>query len=115
MPTRTRRPRIAFAPNASIDRTRPRATMPDIGTLVDVILSRDALYEQVWKDPVRRVAARLGISDVALAKACRKMRIPLPERGHWAKIEAGKAVRTPKLPATREGAEGSVDPLLRAG
>ena len=44
----------------------------------DVALRRENLYEQVWNAPVRKIATRLGISDVALAKACRKMRIPLP-------------------------------------
>ena len=71
-----------------------------------VVLKREELYEQVWNEPVRRIAVRLGISDVALAKACRKMRIPLPERGHWAKVAVGKKVARPKLPALKEGEAG---------
>lgn len=35
-------------------------------------IDREALYAAVWTDPVRVVAARLGISDVALKKACQR-------------------------------------------
>ena len=37
---------------------------------------RDVLYEQVWAEPVRDVAKRYGVSDVALAKACRRLSVP---------------------------------------
>ena len=66
-------------------------------------LSREQLYEQVWAEPVTKIAARLGISDVALAKACRKLRVPLPRRGYWAKIAAGQPARRPMLPRLRPG------------
>jgi len=44
----------------------------------------------VWQQPMTRVAAELGLSDVGLAKLCRRHSIPVPPRGHWAKIAAGK-------------------------
>ena len=62
---------------------------------------RDALYEQVWAEPVRGVAPRYGVSDVALGKACRRLTVPLPGRGHWAKRQAGKAPPRPPLPEAR--------------
>jgi hypothetical protein len=60
-------------------------------------LTREQLYEMIWKEPTRTVAARLRISDVGLAKVCRKYHIPRPWRGYWQKSEAGKPPRTPKL------------------
>lgn len=48
-------------------------------------LTREQLYECVWQKPIREVAVELGISDVGLAKACRKSGIPLPHQGHWLK------------------------------
>lgn len=60
--------------------------------------TRHQLYELVWEKPVRQIAAEIGISDVALAKACRKLRIPLPGRGYWAKIAAGHKLS--KIPLT---------------
>jgi len=60
---------------------------------------REKLYEEVWKEPVLVVAKRYRVSDVALAKACRKHAVPLPPRGYWARIRAGrKAPPRPPLP-----------------
>ena len=60
-------------------------------------LKRSELYTLVWQKAVQRVAADIGISDVALAKACRKQHIPLPERGYWRRKEWGYKVRQPPL------------------
>jgi integrase len=61
---------------------------------------REALYELVWSAPVMEVATRLGVSDVALAKLCRRARIPIPGRGYWSRVESGQAIgRTPLPPA----------------
>jgi hypothetical protein len=60
--------------------------------------SRQELYEQVWSEPMQTLASRYGMSDVALAKNCRKLNIPLPGRGYWAKKAAGKAVVKVPLP-----------------
>ena len=59
-------------------------------------VSREALYEEVWRDPMTIVAPRYGLSDVGLMKICKKLRIPVPGRGYWAKVKAGRP--TPKLP-----------------
>jgi integrase len=55
--------------------------------------SRSELYELVWSTPVSSVAAKFGVSDVGLAKTCRRAGIPLPERGYWAKLAAGQPVQ----------------------
>lgn len=55
-----------------------------------ICLKREALYEQVWSQPMIELAKQYGISDVGLAKVCRKLRIPLPGRGYWAKRNAGR-------------------------
>ena len=60
---------------------------------------RDVLYQEVWAEPVRTLADRYGVSDVALAKICKKMAIPLPGRGYWAKKKAGQEVPVKPLPA----------------
>jgi hypothetical protein len=63
-----------------------------------VTLSRQELYDRIWAEPVQRVAAKLGISDVALAKICKRCQIPVPPRGYWAKLQAGKSVDRLSLP-----------------
>jgi hypothetical protein len=62
-----------------------------------VTLSREELYELVWSTPTRKLAPRFGLSDSGLAKTCREMRIPLPWRGYWAQLSAGKKVQRPVL------------------
>lgn len=59
---------------------------------------REILYEEVWQAPVMVVAKRYGISDVMLKKICKRLNVPTPPLGYWAKLYAGKAVERPLLP-----------------
>jgi len=59
---------------------------------------RAKLYEEVWAKAVTKVAKTYGISDVALRKICKKLAVPLPPLGYWAKLAAGKKLPTPPLP-----------------
>jgi hypothetical protein len=63
-----------------------------------ITLSRSKLYELVWTKPVTELARDFGISDVALAKRCRAINIPLPPRGYWARVAAGQKLKRPALP-----------------
>ena len=63
-----------------------------------VTLTRRQLYDMVWATPMVRLAKTLHLSDVGLAKTCRKHRIPYPPRGYWEKKWHGKPVRQPPLP-----------------
>ena len=63
------------------------------------VLSREALYERVWTDPVRTVAQAFDVSETWLKKICASAVVPVPDRGYWAKLRAGKkAVRAPLPP-----------------
>jgi hypothetical protein len=53
-------------------------------------MSREELYALVWSKPMRVAAKERGISDVALAKQCRRANVPVPPRGYWNKVQAGK-------------------------
>jgi hypothetical protein len=66
---------------------------------VVVKFERTKLYEEIWTDPVVAVAKRYGISDVGLRKICKRLGVPLPPAGHWAKVYAGKTVKRPSLPS----------------
>ncbi|MGH8251918.1 MAG: hypothetical protein ACREVI_14705 [Steroidobacteraceae bacterium] len=61
-------------------------------------LTREELYELVWSKPMVEVAQDFGISDVGLAKRCRRLSIPVPGRGYWARVEAGQKPARSKLP-----------------
>src|SRR5258708_36681375 len=67
------------------------------------IYRRSELYQQVWAEPVREVAKRYGVSDVALAKTCCKLAVPLPGVGYWTRKRAGRKIRQTPLPPAPEG------------
>ena len=71
-------------------------------------VTRERLYDEVWTDPVRTVAAKYGISDVGLAKVLRRHRIPVPGRGYWQILRAGSSPRRRPLPPLRAGEEEQV-------
>jgi hypothetical protein len=47
----------------------------------------------VWKHPLRELSQRFGVSDVAVGKACGRMRVPRPPTGYWLIRSAGKRAR----------------------
>lgn len=66
--------------------------------MASVTVTREELYEQVWETPLVRLAVQYGVSNVALGKTCRRLNIPLPGRGYWARVAAGEKVTRPPLP-----------------
>jgi hypothetical protein len=68
------------------------------------VVRREELYKLIWSEPATAIAARYGISSVALAKIARKLSVPVPPRGYWARKAAGQSPRRPPLPKQRDGA-----------
>jgi hypothetical protein len=73
-------------------------------------IDREKLYDEVWSGPVTIVAESYGLSDVGLAKICKKLSIPLSSRGYWAKVKAGKIMGRAALTA-----QTGTQPLPTAG
>lgn len=71
-------------------------------------LSREELYEKVWSTPLRHLAGEYGLSDVGLAKLCKRHRIPSPPVGYWVKRQHGKADPRPPLPDLTDQSLGTV-------
>lgn len=69
----------------------------------DLEFDRQALFDRVWSTPVETLAGEWSLSGRGLAKACRRIKVPVPPRGYWAKVRAGQHVRRPKLPKLPEG------------
>lgn len=57
---------------------------------------------------MRTLAQRFNLSDVGLAKICKKYGIPRPPVGYWSKLKHGKAVKKPNLPSVQDGANEDV-------
>lgn len=71
--------------------------------------TRLELYDLVWSEPMRNLAARFGMSDVYLAKICRGAAVPVPPRGYWNRKQAGHAVAKFPLPPREPGHSETVD------
>ena len=56
------------------------------------------LYEKVWSTPMAKLSKEFGLSDLGLAKPCKKYKIPRPPRGYWVKKDAGQILSLNKLP-----------------
>jgi hypothetical protein len=79
-----------------------------------VRLTREELHQQVWSEPMRTLAQRYKISDVGLAKTCKRLRIPVPGRGYWAKKAAGHKVKQVPLPVLSPNARQSERDVMLA-
>jgi hypothetical protein len=64
--------------------------------------NREELYKEIWEQPMLRLAPKYGISSVMLGKVCRKLKIPVPGRGYWARKASGYSVRIKPLPKLKD-------------
>lgn len=80
------------------------------GSIRAITLTREQLYELVWTEPMRTLAKQFQISDVGLKKVCVRNRIPVPARGHWQKLAAGKTCARIPLPAVKSSSTISFAP-----
>src|SRR5690242_3820900 len=65
-------------------------------------ITREELYKLVWAKPLVILAKEFGISDVGLAKICKRLDVPRPYRGYWALLAAGCKMSMPKLPPAKK-------------
>ncbi len=70
-------------------------------TLDHQTITREELYEAVWAEPVVKVAKTYGLSDVGLAKIAKKLHVPVPGRGYWAKGPMERKLLKEALPRAR--------------
>mgnify|MGYP000179797113 CR=1 FL=1 len=66
----------------------------------EINLTRQQLYNLVWSKPLSKLAKEYSISDNGLRKICKRMNIPLPQNGHWQKVNYGKKIKPVRLPKT---------------
>lgn len=65
-------------------------------------VTREQLYERLWQTPTVHLCKEFGLSDVGLAKLCKRHKIPKPYLGYWARKAAGA---NPSVPAQRQAAQ----------
>jgi hypothetical protein len=62
--------------------------------------SRQELYDLIWSASAVKLSTDFGISSVAIVKRCKRLNVPVPPRGYWAKVAAGQRPRKAPLPPT---------------
>jgi hypothetical protein len=60
--------------------------------------NREELYRDVWETPMSKLTEKYGVSNVMIGKVCRKLTIPVPGRGYWARKAAGQSITIKPLP-----------------
>ena len=68
-------------------------------------VSRERLYEEIWSEPMTKVALKYKVSGSFLARICTRLNVPRPQRGYWAIIAAGRKMGRLPLPDARPGDE----------
>src|SRR5271155_5149191 len=63
--------------------------------------SRRTVCKKVWSEPMVKIAKKFGISDRGLAKTCKRLEVPVPPRGYWARLQAGQRVSKIPLPPAK--------------
>jgi hypothetical protein len=70
---------------------------------INSTVSRERLYQEVWAEPMIKVALKYNVSSSFMARVCTWLNVPRPERGYWAKLAAGKSTKRPPLPEAGPG------------
>jgi hypothetical protein len=76
-------------------------------------ISREELYRKIWSQPARIIAKEWGISDIGLAKICKRHNIPRPGLGHWARKQHGYNPIQPPLPQMKEESIIEIQPVKK--
>lgn len=71
-------------------------------------LDRRMLYERVWAETVESLAESWGLSGRGLAKLCKRLGVPVPPRGYWAKVQHGQKQHRPPLRDTPGGSPAEI-------
>ena len=66
-------------------------------------LTRRQMYDLVWSAPGDQTSAQLSVSYPTFRKACERYDVPVPPRGYWAKLQAGKPTARATLPPRAPG------------
>jgi hypothetical protein len=67
------------------------------------IITRQELYDLVWKESLTAISKRLNIPYTHLRKICAEFNVPIPPNGHWSKLLFGKPVEIIGLPQDYQG------------
>lgn len=62
-------------------------------------ISREFLYELVWRQPLNKAGADFGVTGPQLAQVCKRRNVPYPPLGYWQKLAVGRPPTRTLLPS----------------
>ena len=68
-----------------------------------ITFTRQELYDLIWKTPITRLSKQYGISFHKIRSTCKKMEIPVPDYGHWMRLQHKKPVDIKQLSNNYKG------------
>src|SRR5690242_5034810 len=60
-------------------------------------ITRETLYEEVWRTPMSKLAVAWNTSTARIIKACEEMNVPRPDPSYWSLIRRGWQVDREQL------------------
>jgi AcrR family transcriptional regulator len=81
---------------------------PPQATSTQATITRAALMNRIWSEPLNIVAVEVGLSANGLAKLCDRLLIPRPDRRYWTRPPSVRARLIPRLPAPPPGVNEQV-------
>ena len=106
MPAETKKEKRESIPAATVETIVQETSAPDEDDHDKIPLmhygdnrqkQREELYRKVWEKPISEAARDEHIADATLRNRCKKLEVPIPDRGYWAKLKAGKQVYKKEL------------------
>ena len=70
-------------------------------------VTRQELYEAVWRTPITKLTLEWGVSNTSIVSACDQMNVPRPGAGHWSSVHRGWQVESDPLPPPEVGTAAS--------
>jgi len=68
-----------------------------------ITLTRQELYEMVWKEPLTSISERLKVNYEDLRRLYHNLQIPIPSGGYWSKLKWGMTSEIVPLPLDYTG------------
>jgi hypothetical protein len=88
----------AAAPTPRTKSEDRRATSEPPPTFSPVPITRDELYQKVWKSTLGKLVAELGTAHAELVRACEELNVPRPDQSYWSRLRLNLSVAVPPLP-----------------
>jgi hypothetical protein len=77
-----------------------------------ITISRKELYDKVWQQSIPELCKVYDVPEEGFGEICRRLNIPMPDKGYWRKLEQGKKATPAEFPEQAHGV-GSLTISLR--